>query len=466
MMSHNLKEEIDHQLEQIQVTPQLKNSILKKASSSGKKRKVTFTFMIACCIIGALSVGVMAGTNLFQKIQDSLDGNYEAGILHAIPPKDTETEQEINDGIKMDIGAAMTDGDVTVVYIAVQDKIGDRLDDSFRFDNFRFADESKAMMNGWSYDGITYDPKEKISIIRFLIDGQDMGGQKIGLRAKSFFSKEKVFDDLTISEHLSDILNENPTSSSFYGGYMDDNGNEIINEILKPDEMAVPINGMDTITITNAAILGDKLNIQMKCRDKSQMQSSIFFHFERADGERFAEAPQIIEYGLDKDGAPYRMSSREVEEVPYYYIEMIYDLENLGLTAEEIAEAKLIGYCSHYESYCEGNWDLTFQIEEVENTKQEDCSIQIGDCEIKSAKISPIGVTLRGRSPESVEEDISISVTLDGKEIEFPEYGSEWSLLEYEKGMNNVTFRYFFDQVTDVSTIDSIMINGNSIIFQ
>lgn len=404
MMKNRLKEEIDTELEKLEMTEKLKEKIMESSKNKKIFYKKYMICVFAACFILILSVGALAKNSWFQKLERLLVGSYELEMLQMVEEK----KSQVYDGIKMQVIAAMTDGDTTVAYIALQDLKQDRLQNSFELNEYNFLLNNKDFIGGWNYNVVNYDEKEKLLIVKMEMDGKELGGKNVSFQIDSFLSRKKETKDIPVFENIASLLQKKTKAKAINFGMFDENGNEKLTYFLKPNQLNLPVKNAEGVTLSSLGIADNQLILLFQCEANTSLQKEINCSFVKGTGQKEYFMNERLEYILDKNGNPKSIFREDLGKKGIYYCMITYDIDEIGLKQTKEPITLQMDF-TNWESFFRGNWNLNFKVEKAK-TIQKKCSLKFGDCEITTVSVSPIGLTLRGKSPNDnfLEENMEI----------------------------------------------------------
>lgn len=449
MMSKKIKDAIDTRLDSIKISDELENRISKNSYKTRKRVKKTVAIAAAALVSVMLSVTVMAATvPSFNKLLEIVSPQM---ALYLRPIQLTS----IDDGIKMEVIAAMNDEDTAVVYLSMQDLTGERVDDSISLLDY----EIEGM---WSYqpEVISYDKATKTAIIRILASGASEL-KKLSVNVDSFYIGNgilKTFDtniDLVkaISKADTKIVpfnNKNGYSSCGGNSYLTDKliNNETIN-LLKTDQINIALPNNNFAHISNIGIVDGKLHVQLK----------------RTSGAIFDDVNLIL---IDDTGNKIKPNGisfgfNQIGRHSFEYDEFVFDVNEKNLYKYKLNEelASLDG------CYTEGNWYTTFNLKPVGNAAEVNCNINLDEIKINKASVSSIGVTLFGDAKEKKKtkdievDNINVQVKMNDNSVINLKYNSSEI-----KAKGGVISKYLFSEPIKFEEVKEISINGNVIVLK
>lgn len=437
MMNKTVKNAIDTRLANIKMSDELESKILNNSYKTRKIVKRSFTIATAVlCVM--LSVSVMAATiPNFNK------------LLYIVSPQIAQFLQPIgltseDNGIKMEVVAAMSDDDTAVVYISMQDLTADRVDKSIDFYNYSITG-----MHGFTSEVISYDTASKTAIVRLLANGgSKLNGKKATVNVNSFLSDKQsynLFDtgiDLVkaISTSHTKTIPLNMDNVSGGGGNLfwklKEKGTT---NILKTDEMNIALLNINFAHISNVGMINGRLHVQTKWTGGGIDDHGTFALIDNS-GNRIN--PSNIYFGIDENGNT--KFGRE-------YVEYIFEVKETELNTYKLNA----DYFTTSGNYTEGKWQTTFKIEGVEKGTEVDCDMNLGGIKINKVSVSPIGVSLIGTGNKNDNaNDIHVSVKMMNGSV----LTLESAVSQNEDG--KVICKYMPLEPIKVANVKEVSING------
>ncbi|MDQ0231397.1 DUF4179 domain-containing protein [Metabacillus malikii] len=398
-----MNEDIKHELKKIDIPPELHFRAAqgaKQASSERPKRVqkraiisliASVLFVFSATVTGAISPSF---NNLIATISPEL-----ADLLQPIQ------KTSIDNGIKMEVIAAMSDDEMSVIYLSMEDLDENRIDETI--DIYDYFLSIGRMFN---CQLISFDKQQKKAFFRLQANGnKQLHDKKIHLSVTSMLSHKHTFEQVEID--LLDQMNKQPNtilldrmhSSGGGGGQRDSLFSEEQAEILYPGELAIKLPKIDFLTITNIGIIDDKLHVQVKWRENNVDDHGRLYLTNDNGKIQYAST---VSFGVDNKGDLTYGSN---------YIEYIFDLQRIDL-----GDFQLKGDFVSNGLYMEGNWETTFRLES--NLEEKTVALQedFGDWTATNLAISPLGITINGTG--QYEDDTSLTVKAimtDGTVIHF-----------------------------------------------
>ena len=415
------------------------NKKLKQKGSIINKKKATRIAMVTCiCLM--LSVGVLAAAvPSFNKIVSNVSPEI-ASMLQPI-----EMTREDN-GIKMEVVAAYNDDEMAVIYLTMQDLIGDRIDKSLNLYNYSLSEG--ALFNSQIID---YDEATKIATLQIQVNGgEKLNGKRLSFYVQSFLNDTLVFDEVETGITLADIedihlhtipLNMEHVSGG--SGTMFSSWKEQGTiQVLKADQMNITLPQIDFMYISNIGYIDDKLHIQTKWVGDG-IDDHGYFYFTDTEDNVLELHPSTVSFGIDELGNTVDRGD---------YIEYVFNLEEV-----DPREVFLKGYFVSHRKYTEGNWKTKFKLKSVNPEKEAECKLDFGAWEINRIYVSKIGVTLLGSG--KYDETQSPQTYINMSDGTTQEIGLVTAFSQDEK----IHLKYLPKLPFDSTMVESLNVNGKLI---
>jgi hypothetical protein len=437
-----IKNIIDSRLSHMTVSENLVNKVYSQSNISRKSYKKPLAIALAACLCIAVSIPVMAATiPSFNR------------LLSFVSPEISQKLQPIgltseNNGIKMEVVAAMNDDDTAVAYLTFQDLTANRVDKTIDLYDYHITGA-----NMFTSEVIDYNEQTKTATIRMIGNGgKKLDGKKITLRVDSFLSNKHAYNSVKTGINLAAVLNNRKyktipmDTNDIMGG-----GGDLIDEIkaketmqiLKTDELHIALPNIDFAHISNIGMIDGRLHIQTKWKESIDNHGLLYL----TDNENINNCihPSNIYFGTDEEGNAKR--GRE-------YIEYIFDI---GQT--QLEKYSIVGDFVENGKFVKGRWQSTFKLEAVKKSKQANCSINLGNAKINHVSISPLGITVFGTGNEENLEDVEVSVKMNDDSIQI----FTGCIQHNENG--EFKKKYMPNKLFDMGNIKEISINGKILEF-
>lgn len=325
-------------IEAADITPNRRKNSLKK-----------WCAIAAClCLVISLAVPAMAAT---------IPAFYD--MLYAISPATAQFFKPVqrsceDNGIRMEVMAAYIHEDTAEIYISMQDLDGTRLDETVDlFDSYHI----NTPFDCTGHCGLSsYDPETQTATFLIAIEQwneQSIIGDKLTFSVHEFLSNKKYYEGIIDSVNLDNIELNTLTQTVYprgYSGvdlfdeYMSSSAREDL-EVLKPvGSIASPISG---VTLTGIGYVDGYLHVQMYYEDilKTDNHGSVALHNSETN-EVITCNGSISFFDDAKEGS---------------YEDYIFNI-----AADALEDYMLYGNFVTSSGTVEGNWSVTFPIENVE----------------------------------------------------------------------------------------------------
>ena len=423
--------------------------IFSKVEKEIKNKKSNISFKkavsvgVAICLCLTLSVGVMAATiPSFNKFLSVVSPEI-ASILQRV-----EVSSEDN-GIKMEVIAAMSDDETTVIYFTMKDLIGDRIDETLDIYDYWM---NKGSM--FTCELVDYNKSTKTATLRMESNGgEKINNKKVDLNIKSIISQKSTLDEIDTGINISDISEVKDSQtipldmkniSGAGGDLIDELESQDTIKVLKVDQMNITLPKIGLMHISNIGYIDGRLHIQTKWV-RNRVNDHGYLYLADSSGNNLNVKMSNIYFGVNKSHkATYGDE----------YVEYIFDVDKIGLN-----EVKLMGSFTSSRNYTEGNWKTSFKVERIKEQKKIDCNIELDTWSVNNISVSPLGITLTGNGKESIPSYDSISVSINMKDGSTKTFSTRVSSVEDGK----TKVKYMPSLPLDLSLIKSININGTII---
>lgn len=442
-MRTSLKTHIDTRLSDLTVDADLTEKILLATTKKQSTRPIKGLWKRNAVITAAACLCLMFSATALAGTVPAVNN-----LLYHISPEIAQFLQPVNkaaedNGIKMEVLAAMNDGTTAVAYISLQDLTGNRIDATTDLYNYTIKGATAL-----THEIVSYDAETNTAVIRLLgTGGDDLDGKKNTLSVTSFLSNKIEYENFETGIALSALIAPNtgytPLSNFFYsgGGEVDENLYDTIYQkgamnVLTPDVMAVSFkNGIDFVTVSNAGFVDGYFHLQTKWTESVDNHGDIYML--NRNGERI----NSVSFYFRTDTDAVNGSAREK------HIEYVFDV-----TKDQLDDCTLWAYFSEDGDYTQGNWQVTFTLDSLDKEKLMVNTLDFAD----SLEVTPIGAYIKGYSLSANPADLVITMD-DGTEIS-TSVRSAWQRINGKQDI-----RFLFQGPIDVDHIRSITINGDTV---
>ena len=308
----------------------------------------------AACLAGAL---FLSAFSLIAAVAAGSMPAYE--ILYALYPETAKhlTPVQVScedNGIRMEVEAVYVHADTAEIYFSMQDLVGERIDETVDlFDSYSIH-SSRDSIGTCSL--VDYDPESGKAV--FLIQVKYMNGEKIEGRKLTFSvsefltGKQKVEQklpeiNLSRTEEKTELQSDVPIRGS--GGNMEKVEEEQRKGLLEPDA-AQSFSPVDGVTVTAYGWVDGRLHIQVHYADILNTDNHGYVYLKDGQGNDVSRFGSVAFWDEEQSGS---------------YQEYFFEVE-----PEMITEGWSVwGYFSTCSELVEGDWRVTFPIEEMKPLK-------------------------------------------------------------------------------------------------
>lgn len=389
------------------------------------KRPGLILAVVCLCLL--LAVPALAVSSSFQE------------LLYLIAPQTAQFLRPIersceDQGIRMEVTAAMYDEDTLGAYLTFQDISGARIDDTLDLYDYQIKG-----YNSFTHELIHYDESSRTATIR-LVGQRDkkQAPGKITLSVTSFLSGKTDFRDLALAPGLLTKLSDQtmavPEACISGGGNISANsGQDGTRTFLQPSAEEKKISEqVNFVTVSAAGMIDGKLHIQTRWEQSVDNHGFIYGKNERGE---ICRPVSNYSFGM-ADGQPVYGRN---------YVEYVFDL-----SADELDDYTWYGDFTEDGVYLEGDWQVTFASEDVSARQLVRKGISANGLHLDELTISPLGVRLSGG--QIGEANIEI-VYQNGRRI------SDGSTICFEQEKGRI-YKWLSDQPLDVAQIAGLYVNG------
>jgi hypothetical protein len=401
---------------------------------------------------------------------------FATGVLAAVPglaeklnmlSKETlafftpiEKETTASD-IRVEVVAAMNDGDTAIIYVAMQDTSGqNRLDDTTWMQDISIDGIPDMMC-----DNVCYKPDG--TVVARLVgtsDEETLSGKKVTLRLGSILSQDVRTDATDTGLTVADIIRQNPDPElgncilpDNYGlnGSLDGPLYQILEsgklKTLKAREGRTP-KDLPWVKIENAGVVDNTLHILVN-PDNDKWYNSVSYFLADENGEVYPTETATV----DLDMMP-RTGNGVNSDYPDRQEEILQLPE--GVAAKDMH----IYYSADVYNFCAADaWNVTFALQQAVPGISVPCELDMEPWTATSMAISPIGITIQGHG-SMTENSLSPEVRIVLKDgTVFEDYGSSTVsiLSDSDNGENDqIQMKSFFNEPVDLGHVAQVSING------
>ncbi|MEK3978885.1 hypothetical protein MKY37_07260 [Psychrobacillus sp. FSL K6-2836] len=397
-----------------------------------KTKKIIIVPVIASLFL-VFSVGVAAATSTSM---NELVAKVSPEIALLLQPIELSSTDE---GINMEVVAAMNDDDTAVVYVTMQDLKGERIDETLDiYDYFISGGHS------FTSEVVAFDDKTKTATVRFLASaGEKLSNKKLKFQVRSFLSDKQVFEQTKVNIDLKSV--EDKKSIELHRDFISGMGGKLYSnvkdqesfKILLDNHLNIKIPAIDFMEVRNVGFIQNKLHILTKWIDNDKDNHGSFFLMNTA-GEKIY--PSSISFGKDNSGKLVYGNN---------YQEYVFDVEAINVENYELS-----GDFTTSGNSVSGNWQTTFKLSDVHESKIVDFLYNFDNWQSQEVTISPLGLTIKGIG--EVENSTEMTATISMKDGRTQKLTHLISIAD--KGQ--IKLKLLTDEPLNVEEVKSISING------
>nr|WP_315025001.1 hypothetical protein [uncultured Aminipila sp.] len=342
--------------EAISPSQDLIKGIINKADAEAVHRnKVMVRFRRPALVLCALLVCVFTAIPVLAANVSSI---YE--LMYLVSPSVAQSflpvqKSSVSNGIEMEVVSAYIHGNTAEIYITMQDLEGNRIDGTTDLNDsydLRIPFDSMAHCESVGYD-------EKTKTATFLInitgwENKEIVGDKLTFSVNEFLSQKQEYKDVLVMEDLSEVKDNLKTQNIRVSGYWGLNPEQYISDdtesvkMLKPCKpLEFPIQGID---FTGIGYVDGMLHVQTAVKNNLKNDNHGYFELRDKEGNVVSNTYGV---GFTEDAA----KDNRID-----YDEHVFDI-----TKSEIHKYSLYGYFVTSGMCTEGNWKVTFPLENADS---------------------------------------------------------------------------------------------------
>lgn len=374
-----------------------KQRIVYNALRQGRRGPARWKKRLVSCIVVAV-VACLSTTAVFAAVPSLADrlSMLSHQTLRYLKP----VEQSCTDnGLEVEVMAAMNDGDTAVTFVKLHDLTGTR---QLSCEGDRIDCEVLGLGDGcYSYVENVFQQSGGDLVLRVLsqTDGTStIGNEEVAFSMEYLLTGFDWQENVDTGYTVADIqqINPNPSfadtepicSSDFYengdgimlSDRMEEEGFAVLSENSGAFDSPVP-----WAELLNAGVRNGMLYLLLK-PDLAYWYNELELYFADADGERILEDWACIRLG--EQGYMGNMMRQTYSE----YVEYVLVLPE-GYTPEQLY---LHYNAGTYETCVTGNWHIPYVLQEETDAIVIPCDKKMNGWTLLEAKVSPVGVTLTG----------------------------------------------------------------------
>lgn len=359
-------------------------------------------------------------------------------------------------GIRMEVLAAMSDGQAAAVYISLQDTTGQgRIGPDAEMYT---ADISGAFFT--TGEVVDYDAATGTAILRLTGDGsQQLAGKKITVSTSAITSGWNANEPVDLGYTVEDVRQRTgqapvqytqPTRAwsatgpelECYSKLVDEG--KIATLIGWSEPVALP--GVDWATVNAVGVVDGQLHIQVNQLGGMGQVNRVHFALRDAEGKTVPCTELELDLGQEHEMGPFRSYNDLVE-----YVLIPPEDADLG-------ELTVLMETSTYDHLIEGKWATTFRLEDASESLVIPCDRDMNPWRVTQVQVSPIAVTATGTgemTAESESAELQVFLT-DGTEV-------SCSSASVSAGDGTILYRSIFDEVIDLADVAKVTLNGEEL---
>jgi hypothetical protein len=378
------------------------------------RKKRSFRPLVAAIIAAAVlsATGVVFAN--FDRIQQ-LYNEYFGGDTGISKYAQEYGHSCMDQGIRMELITALSDGDTTYFFVELKDETGNRLSDSLSvaawdFD-FRQGNSGDALAASTSSSLVNYDPATGIATLAFEFEaiGGHLGNDAV-ITLSAFFTDRVKVDITADTLDLDKMLRENDgvlvpredTGSLCAGSsqkFIEDGINLYTVDVLQQDALHIDIPGYEKGYISNIGYRDGRLHIQIN-PDNVIGDEGVLVNLKHKQTGKIIESYYSI--GIGEWASEYG----GITHIQSDYIETVFEINR-----EDLKNYSLYIEGWYYNNIIEGNWQIGFQIpESMPVIIKSDIGISVNGQErmISTLEVSPLSVKMHFSGIEIDERNLEI----------------------------------------------------------
>lgn len=261
----------------------------------------------------------------------------------------------VDNGIRMEVVSAYIHNNMAEIYITMQDLAGERIDETTDlYDSYSI---NRPFSSSATCQFVGYD--EETKKVTFLISISEWGnkkitGDKITFSMRKFISGKRKYNEIPITVDLTNINNAPATQLVSVNGGSGPKFKEYVPNFESKVKVLVPSTPMDFpvegIDFTGIGYVDGMLHLQTSVVDNLTKDNHGYFFLKDINGNK-------IQYDYQVGFAENPYDDNRIDYTEYVF----------NIPQSEIEQYSLLGTFVTSESFTEGNWQVTFPLEEIKN---------------------------------------------------------------------------------------------------
>lgn len=430
---NKIKNSLDQSLSHLHVSPELRQKILNQGVKSEQPVPIFYRRRRIVVVLAVVLSLLLSFTALAVAVPSVND------LVYALSPEAAEFLQPLNavaedKGIRMEVLAAMNDSRTAVIYVALTDLTGNRVDETTDLYNFFFEGPTS-----FGTEFVSFDAEQRQALFRLTgTGGEKLNGKKITFRLDSFLSGKKKYPTYDTGLSLRELAKHSPEKAPLSDyQYLGGGGSDKMErqdermDILYPDQVALSIPGVDFVKISGIGFIDGRLHIQTKWAESVDNHGELTI--QKTDGTLVASTSY---YFLTSD-------DRQAGDRREHHIEFVYDLRE-----DELAGCILQGNFVADGNYTTGKWQTSFRLSPVDSS-----SLTLSSTAAQECYLTPIGLYLIDATNGNHEAVISFT---DGRKLNLSAGTTQITA-------GKRTLSMLADTPLSVELIQSVQIDGETV---
>lgn len=312
-------------------------------------RRGLLTALVAVLLLGCITPALAANTPAVYQ------------TLYMISPALAQQLMPVNEscednGVKMEVVSAVIDGNTAMVYLSLQDLIGDRFDETVDlFDSYHLNFPSRTGVAGHC-DFVSYDEQTRTALFLVTLeqrDGAPIPTGKYTFSVRQLLSGKQTLEGIVIPLSLADasiapetLWIDSQSRDPYISGGSAAEAGSLPDQALFLAPQAPLYEPADNLAITGMGWIDNQLHVQLRIQNSLQLDPHGWLNLKTASGET-----------INGDYTLYFTEHPDTDERTDYH-EFIFDV-----TPEQVADYILYGSFYTASNLTEGNWQVTFRLE-------------------------------------------------------------------------------------------------------
>lgn len=465
MKNNSFRQTVDDRLAGLSMSDALRGRIMQAATddvpapkrSTRRKRRMLISALAATFTL-AFGLTVAAYSHDFEVFIENMGEDFR----QLVQPL---SGYSISEGVRMNVVAAVNDGESIVTYITIQDEKGTRIDE-----NTELCDVSAGNDMIHIFDGMVhYDDATHTATYRLTLNSTEaLSGEAVSLSVNTLLTGHKFEYGVPTGLTLADLSAFTPTTlntesingysitspraaadAPLLGGAEQATGFEAglasgTLPTLQQNEHPMPFAALQGITVSNAGIVDGYLHVQTYREEGLPRFNWYDFQLYYPGMEN---KPPLV-------SADFAVG--EYEQLGYHtlnaYHENVFEIP-AGVAPEDI---QLTANITSYENIIPGEWKVSFIPEVEKNLSPIACNIDMNGWVIHSVTLSSIGVTLSA-SGEMNEHSYPTEIEVWMKDGTLADINGNMVSMDNDSLISKLSF----SRPIRIEDVDKIILNGH-----